>query len=449
MHPSGLSPAVLTCVCAVCLGAAIAAPASPESGPTTAPVVRPENALSAADVEQLRQAIKGLHQRFEDQGPILEGIQARLDAISARLEHSPASADLDALRQSVGTLVTRVAETRAAVAQLTDALGRTGSGPGNPAPATSADVTRLHDELTVLADDLARWRKELAARPPVSAGADLSSVVVVAAIGTLLVAGLVLYFGMKPRGAPQTEAVLAVASLGQQIGQLREQLAAQAARSPPPAESPLLDAIARLQDRLARLEKPAPAGEPAAALPPEARASVAPVPAPAPGAAAMPAALWPEPFRTPASSLARWRIALETDLSSPDRPALPVVAALLALRVVAERPGAGAVEIAQAVNALSEALHAYWQTLPNLTEDDLVQASGEWIDAIRPLLSRAAPRLAIEQVMPGSRFNSDTMQTVQQGSGNHLNVAAVYSWVVRDLSGERPRVLHRARAATT
>jgi hypothetical protein len=449
---SGLTFALLTFSCVVLAGSAVAVaatnPQSPAAPTAPLPGVRPENVLSPADVEQLRQTIKGLHQRFEDQARILEGFDGRLSALGSRLDQGLRPSDLDSLRQSMGTLVARVGETRTAVTQLAEALDKTSSDTGGKLVAASAQAARLQEQIASLADDLARWQRDLTARAAAvtaPAGVDLGTMIAVVAAATLLVGGLVLYFGLKPRGAPRTEAVLAVASLGQQIGQLREHLAAQTARSAPPGEPPLNETVTRLQSLIERLE--AAATELATVAPPA--KSVSPSPIATAETAAGPAALWPEPFRDPASPLARWRTALESDLSSSAHSSLPVVAALLALRVVVGRPAPGAADVGNAVAALSEALHHYWQSLPDLTEDESVQASGDWIDTVRAMIAVAASRLSIEQVVPAFRFDPDTMQTVRQGSGNHLTVATVYSWVIRDLSGERPKVLYRARVATT
>jgi hypothetical protein len=453
MRLSGLTLAVLTFSCAVLAGSAVAVAATNPESPApkvSLPSVRPENTLSSADIEQLRQTIKGLHQRFEDQAKILENIDSRLETLDAHLEQGLRPADLDSLRQGMGTLVARVGETRTAVTQLAEALDKTSSDNGGKLVAASAQAARLQEQIASLANDLARWQRDLTARAPAVAapvGVDLGTMIAVVAVATLLIGGLVLYFGMKPRGAPQTEAVFAVASLGKQIGQLREHLATQTARSAPPGEPLLNETVKRLQSLIERLEAAATVPEPAAVARPVKSVPLSPI-ATAETAAA-PAALWPEPFRDPASPLARWRTALESDLSSDAHSSLPVVAALLALRVVVGRPAPGAADVGNAVAALSEVLHHYWQSLPDLTEDELVQASGDWIDTIRTMIAVAASRLSIEQVVPGFRIDPDTMQTVRQGSGNHLTVAAVYSWVIRDLSGERPKVLHRARVATT
>lgn len=160
-------------------------------------------------------------------------------------------------------------------------------------------------------------------------------------------------------------------------------------------------------------------------------------------------ALWPSVFLDPSSPLTRWRALLESHLSSPEHPALPVLSAVLALRVTLERSVPTLPDVADAVAAVSLAIHAYWNSLTELREEDRQQADADWIGGLKHIVAPAVPSLDIREIVPGARFDPNTMQTVQEGSGNHLNVAAVYSWVLLDRSGERPKILHRARIATT
>jgi hypothetical protein len=456
MRLPGLTLAVLAFSCGLPAGRLIAA--TPPKADTTAaavtpPAVRSEPALSSADIQQLRDAIEGLRQRYEGQGEILKKINENLDSLGARLDPSKRPADLASLREGIGTLVGRVNESHAAVVQLRDALTRTSADNATATSALSAGVARLQEQITALDSDLARLHQDAAARnavaPAAPAGVGLGALVAVVAAGTLLLGAAVAFFGLRSRAVPPTVSTAVVASLEQEIRQLREGFAAQksARPAPPPDTRPLTDAVARLESLVERLETPAPSPSEAPTLP-QAEYSAAPRPASVESAVALPG-LWPSPFLDAASPLARWRDALEADLASAEHPSLPVVASLLALRLVAGRPAAPVDEVAEAVANLSEALHHYWQNLPDLTEDGRIQAGGDWIDGVRLMIARVAPQLSIEQIVPGPRIDSNTMQTVQQGTGNHLNVAEVFSWTIRDLSGERPRILHRARIATT
>jgi hypothetical protein len=128
---------------------------------------------------------------------------------------------------------------------------------------------------------------------------------------------------------------------------------------------------------------------------------------------------------------------------------LPVFSAFLALRTLcARQPAPLLAEVGAAVITLSQTLYLYWDSLPDLNEEERARASSDWIQAVKAITAAAAPKLEIREITPGVRFDSDSMQTVQEGPGNHLNVAAVFSWVTLDRSGERVKTLQRARIAT-
>lgn len=160
--------------------------------------------------------------------------------------------------------------------------------------------------------------------------------------------------------------------------------------------------------------------------------------------------LWPAEFLDPDSPLSRWRFLLESHFDT-SYPALPVLGSLLGLRAIIARPGAIPGEIAMAAFRLSESLYAYWQSLTELSADDCQQASAAWLEIIRSLIAPSAPRLELREVLPSARIDLDLMHPIREGSGNHLNVADVYSWAVLDRSGagERPKVLHRALVASS
>jgi hypothetical protein len=160
-------------------------------------------------------------------------------------------------------------------------------------------------------------------------------------------------------------------------------------------------------------------------------------------------ALWPAQFLDPSASIARWRDELETQVAEARAGALPVLAAWLSIRAVAERQGTSLAEIGDLVAAFSSACYGYWEANPQLSSDAIQQANTDWAKALRNYLAPIAPKLEVREIVPGVRFDSAFMQTVKEGVGNHLNVAEVHSWAILDCSGERPRVLDRARVTTT
>lgn len=260
----------------------------------------------------------------------------------------------------------------------------------------------------------------------------------------------------------QTELLLAVARVGSGMRRAAEAPAGCASLGPGWSEIE-----ARLLSLIERWDKPAPSwtataasvggpafrdggGKPAS----EAAAAVSPSeePTAAVGAAPEPSIayrlLWPAEFLDPESPLSRWRAMLESHFANEDHPALPVVAAMLGLRTVLSKRAAAA-EIGAAVFTLSQSLHAYWNSLTDLSADDRQQASSAWLASTRAQVAPAAPRVDLREVMMGARVDPDLMIPVKEGAGNHLNVAAVFSWAVMDRGGDRPKILHRAQIATT
>lgn len=159
--------------------------------------------------------------------------------------------------------------------------------------------------------------------------------------------------------------------------------------------------------------------------------------------------LWPSEFLDPDSPLSRWRFLLESHFDDPERHALPVLAAVLGLRALLDRGPASAGEIGAAAYRVSESLHTYLQTVPELSAEDRQQASAAWLRCLRTLIARAAPRLDLREILPGMRVDPDLMHAVKEGPGNHLNVAEAFSWAILDRSNDRPKVLFRAQIAST
>lgn len=160
-------------------------------------------------------------------------------------------------------------------------------------------------------------------------------------------------------------------------------------------------------------------------------------------------ALWPPAFLDPAAPICRWRDMLEGHIVSLQSSALPVLATWLTIRTVAEKATASLPEIGDSVAAFSAACYSYWDGMQDLAQEDRQRANTDWAQALRTYLAPVAPKLEIREIVPGVRFDSSLMQTIKEGPGNHLNVAEVHSWAVLDRSGERPKVLNRARITTT
>lgn len=409
-----------------------------------------EPVLSPADVQQLRTAIDSLRQRFEGQGDILKKLNQDLNDLGGRLDQNLRPADLDPLKESIRTIVVDIHNLQGAVGKLAASGDQRSGETAAQINKLSTKLEGLQDEMTKLEEELVQLRKSEAPRavpaPPAAPAFPLAAVAGLAIGCTLLLAGLII-FASRPRRAPPAPRGDLTATPGAIQAELKQGLEAATAewsRTLAGREQRLAEMLEEMQRLVGHERKePAPGAVPPSA-PTEERTTV-------PGAAplAFSDALWPAPFLDPASPLARWRALLESHLASPEHPALAVLSTVLALRVAVERPEATPSDVAAAVAAVSLAAHGYWHSLAELSEEDRQRASADWVHGLKQLLTPVTPTLEIREIIPGARFDPATMQTVQDGPGNHLNVATVFSWAILERAGERPKVLHRARIATT
>ncbi|HEY0946260.1 MAG TPA: hypothetical protein VGD81_13365 [Opitutaceae bacterium] len=99
------------------------------------------------------------------------------------------------------------------------------------------------------------------------------------------------------------------------------------------------------------------------------------------------------------------------------------------------------------IRTASEELHEALET--DFPGDDTAQAAaGLFLAGLnRELASRRVP-VRCGLVFPGARFDPDSMESVGALSGNRFLVHRVCSWLVRDLSGPKPRIAARARVVT-
>lgn len=432
--------------------------------PVGAPAgVAASESISATDIKKLQEAIKALHDRYEQQGETLTKANETLEVLRNRIDQDLHPVNLDSLRGSIAEIIRRLAELNSDLKQLASAQDRRVADDAARIGGISAALTRLQEQVATIDGDLAQLRKTLAARAAPAAAtseapaAMLGPTLVALAVCTLLLAALIFLAGRAQRRAVNASLATAIAQARDQTpGGLPPDLSVASSerdRTLASREQSVAENLAHLQDLIDRLESPVrrldekaiPEGP--KTVPLDEKTTIPMMPASGLDIASN--VLWPAPFLDPASPLVRWRTLLESHLKSPEHPALPVLSALLALRVAAEGLAPSAQDVAGAVAALSRALHAYWDSLAELSADDRQRASTEWIAGIKTLIATAALKLDIREIVPGVRFDPDTMQTMQEGPGNHLNVAAVFSWAIFDRSGERPKVLHRARIATT
>ena len=450
---------------AVLFGAS--APKPDAAPPAATPAAVPAgDAFASARIKELQDAIKALHNRFEGQGTILAEVKTELATIRARVDED-LPVKLDPLKTGLAELVRRSDEIKITQGKLADALEKiaaentTRSGDLSSKLAEVqkqvAALEKLHDDIAQLRRDVSNLNRPAATAAQVATASPVPTLVGLA-ICTVLLAAFVLLAARAQRRASIEAVGVAIAQARDQIqGSLQQKVQSSSAeldRTLTGREQSVAETLAKLQQLAERLEKIDRRSDDVPTksivhktVPFDEKTTVPRVP---PGEPSIPSqVVWSPPFLDPSSPLSRWRALLESHLASKDHPALPVLAALLGLRLLLESPAPTLPDLAQAVATLSQAAHAYWQSLADLSDDDRLRASADWIGGIKQLVAPVAPKLDIREVVPGARFDPDTMQTVQEGPGNHLNVATVFSWALLDRSGERPKVLHRARIATT
>jgi hypothetical protein len=432
--------------------------------------------ITAADVKPLREAIKSLHDRFEDQGRILLKNSDDLSTLTKRVDDYLRPSTLKPIEDGLTVIVKKLSDLNAAMGKLADAHEKQAADTVAQFREVTAALARLQEDLAKSGQasqasaeaGIALLRKDLAtSRKPASASvapAEYSGLYL-GATGTAIFILAVLIF---MQGRTQRRALRsAQEQLAAVVVQTRDALLAEfQARSPTAAaDSPVVvsalagtDGLAEIRAKLQSVVEhlnpvvstvhpddhttkkfaDSPADELTTARNPV-----------IPGAGIPSTACWPAVFLDPTSPLAAWRERIESHLSSKEHPALPVFSAFLALRMLCVRqPAPLLAEVGAAVVTLSQALYTYWESFPDFNDDDRTRASSDWIQAVKGLTSSVAPKLEIREIIVGTRFDSDSMQTVHEGSGNHLNVVAVYSWATLDRSGDRVKVLHRAHIAT-
>lgn len=439
-----------------------------------------EPAITATDVKSLQEAIKSLHARFEAQGKILEKSGDDLGTLTKRVDDYLKPSTLEPMQSGLAAVVKKLGDLNAAMGKLADAQEKQTAEAATQFKETSAALARLQVELEKvgsaagttnasigqLRTDLTDSANKVSSAPvPLEKPSPLLPLLGAIAAATMVLAILIYIHG----GAQRRAQAATHAQLTSALAQTREALLAEiqartsatavvaatgTTETSPGAADGLAEIRAKLQSVLDHLNLAAPpvhnddhTTKKFTETPADDQTTDRnPL---APGAGIPSASCWPAVFLDTASPLAVWRERIESHLASKDHPSLPVFSAFLALRALCVRqPAPSLAEVGGAVVALSQTLYTYWENLPGLTDDDRAKASSDWIQAVKALTSTAAPKLEIREIIAGARFDSDSMQTVQEGSGNHLIVAAVFSWATLDKSGERVKILQRARIAT-
>lgn len=464
--PLPVSRAVVFGIALAAQSAALWAAPSPKPDAAGPVGLAPNDRLTSDEIKDLRESIKGLLVRFERQGTVLEELGKNVSTITARVDDD-LPVKLDPLKASIiAETVRRSDDVKTALAKLAGDLEKNSQDTAGQYREIAATLARLQEEAAksdrAAGEAIADLRKTIALSHnaaatvlvPAENAPPLLPLLAAILAATLVLAALMFFHGGAQRRAQRA----ALEQMAAALAQARDALLAEIQAHPPVA------AGASASVPAAPGPKPQPVPVPGTATvlpvnsddhttknfstqPSDERATVHhPVPA---GGGISSAACWPAVFLDPASPLSAWRERIESHLASNEHPALPVFSAFLALRLLCSRQPAPLLpETSAAVVALSQTLYSYWDSLPDLSDDDRARANSDWIQAIKALVSTPAPKLEIREIIVGARFDSDSMQTVQEGPGSHLNVAAVFSWATLDRSGERVKIVHRARIAT-
>lgn len=445
---AALAGLALSFSCLFTAGSALAA----DPKPAPPPLISTNAARE--DIDKLRETVRQLDDRLAQQERTLVRISEIVSGIAKRVEDDLKPSAIAETNKGVAALLIRIRDLQEAVgndarlrdqrlAELADSQ-RVLLAELKSLDARLAELDRTNTEaVDKLRGDVAKSRAPAAAPAPAADAHDVGPALIGVAAGcTLLLGLLILLQGRAQRRSADATRV----ELINNLVQVRDALLASAITPPP------ITALSRTT--------PAPS-EPVSAPPTSPSTAVhhddhttQPLPPhfadDTPTVPHLPPASLPSGLATPDSPLASWRAELGADLAAGMPELRKVLGCWERLVQSCTPPHPKAIEpVASAVDELSQALHAYWDAKPALTEDDRVRASADWIKAVKALAIPAVPKLEIREIVPGSRFDSDSMQTVREGPGNHLNVAHVYSWVVLDRSGERARIVQRARIATT
>ena len=367
---------LLSATQAIALRAAAAKsdPAAPVTGTIT-----PAGAvnLAPADVKELQKAIKALHDRYEEQGKALTKANETLDILRSRVEQDLHPVDLGSLTEGLGKIVRNIADLQSAVGKQAAAQEQRTAGETHQFAEFTAALTSLKEQVAKLDDNLAQLRKTVAARAapapqPGGVGFQFGAALALAAVCTLLLAGLIVYTSRLQHRERQTLRSELTAATNQTREHLQQSLQATADwnRALSDREQRLTDTLNEMQRLLTQLARAE--SRPDAAWPFD--ETTPPMPADEEtivsggSTLAYSDALWPAVFLDPSSPLARWRTLLESHLSSPEHPALPVLSTVLALRVTLEHSAPTLPDVADAMAAVSLAIHAYWNSLTEFSE---------------------------------------------------------------------------------
>jgi outer membrane murein-binding lipoprotein Lpp len=155
------------------------------------------------------------------------------------------------------------------------------------------------------------------------------------------------------------------------------------------------------------------------------------------------ALIWPAFFQE-GDPMLKWKKKIEDRMAQHDPAALGLFLALGAFNKISRDP-LDLRKLAEALNGVGVEAYRFWKSESEVELD----AALEWRSAFQGYLDGAQIPMDIITVFERTDFNTDTMLAVDSGRSTRMYVKEVLSWIVRDKSGEAPKVLYHARVTTT
>jgi len=151
---------------------------------------------------------------------------------------------------------------------------------------------------------------------------------------------------------------------------------------------------------------------------------------------------WPPFFRE--EPLANWRQRIEARLAQGDADAFDLFLAVGRFASAAREEPRDLRKVAETLHGVSAMAYRFWKA----TGANVLEAAPEWRSAFQNFLAAAGVPVDIILALEGDRFDMNSMLSVDSESASRIYVKEALSWIVRDKSGQTPKVLFHARVVT-
>jgi rubrerythrin len=155
------------------------------------------------------------------------------------------------------------------------------------------------------------------------------------------------------------------------------------------------------------------------------------------------ALVWPDFYQT--EPISPWRKRIENKLADRDPLAFALFLVVGRFNEAANSTERDIRKIAGALADVSTEAYRFWKSL----ECNQLEVAEQWRSAFQSFLDRRGIPLDIVPALEGERFDMNTMLCTEANGANRMYVKEPFSWVVRDRTGQTPRVLHHARVTTS